>query len=96
MTKKEKVRAMSKDITEDILLRAGFKEDNGYFEYATKVNDFVRIIGVTHDHSLYGRNYAVCVSLVNNDPICYACIQTVEHFNKLMELMDIDFKLKEE
>lgn len=87
---------MSKNITDDLLLKAGFKEDDGYFEYATKVNDFIRIIGVTYEHSLDGRNYAVCVSLGNNDPIGYACIRTVEHFNKLMDLMDIDFRLKEE
>lgn len=86
---------MNKDLTDDILLKAGFKEDDGYFEYATKVNDFIRIIGVIHDHSLYGRNYAVCVSLGDDNPIGYACVQTVEHFNKLMDLMDIDFKLKE-
>lgn len=87
---------MNKDLTDDILLKAGFKEDDGYFEYATEVNDITYIIGVVVDNSLKGRNYAVCVSLGDDNLIGYACIQTVDHFNKLMELMDIDFKLNEE
>lgn len=84
---------MSKDITEEILLKAGFKENDGHLEYSTKVNDFIRIISVIRENSLYGRNYVACVSLGNYDPIGYAYIQTIEHFNKLMDLMDIDFKL---
>lgn len=87
---------MSKDITDDLLLKAGFNEDDGYFKYVTKVDDTIRIIGIVHDHTIYGRNYAVCVSLGDNDPIGYACIQTTEHFNKLMDIMDVEFKINEE
>lgn len=88
---------MSKNITEDILLKAGLIERDGIFGCSTEVDGRKRTIVVALDGSaMYGRDYTLIVYNGNKDPIGYACVQTIDHFNKLMELMDIDFKLKEE
>lgn len=88
---------MSKNITEDILLKAGFKEtdenDRAYvtFELANKIS--VTNYGIICDNGT--REWYCEVSNKNGD-CAEVDIQTVDHFNKLMELMDIDFRLKEE
>lgn len=88
---------MSKDITEEILLKAGLVEKDGMLGCSTETDGRKRIIVVAVDGTdMYGRDYALMVYNGNRDPIGYACIQTIEHFNKFMELMDIDFRLKEE
>ena len=87
---------MSKDITEGILLKAGFMESDGLFGCSTEVDGRKRTIVVALDGSaMYNRDYTLIVYNGNKDPIGYACVQTVEHFNKLMELMGIDFRLEE-
>lgn len=88
---------MGKDITESILLNAGFMESDGIFGCSTETDGRKRTIVVALDGSaMYGRDYTLIVYNGNKDPIGYACVQTVEHFNKLMDLMGIDFRLKEE
>lgn len=93
---------MSKDITENILLRAGFRKKESTFVCSTQTDNRKRIIVVTlggsamYCSAMYGRDYTLLVCNGNRDPIGYACIQTTDHFNKLMELMDIDFRLKED
>lgn len=88
---------MSKDITESILLKAGFIERGGFFEYSTEADKRKRtIIAVLNDSAMYSRDNTLIVYNGNKDLIGYACIQTIDHFNKLMELMDIDFRLNEE
>ena len=88
---------MSKDITEGILLNAGFIERDGIFGCSTETDGRKRTIVVALDGSaMYARDYTLIVYNSNKDPIGYACVQTIEHINKLMELMDIDFRLKEE
>jgi hypothetical protein len=85
---------MSKDITEEILLEAGFTKNDDIYGYVTKVDGGKRTIVVTQVSDMYGRDYSCVVFNGNEVSIGYACVQTVEHFDKLMELMDIDFKLK--
>lgn len=88
---------MSKDITKDILLSAGFIERDGIFEFTTKVDYRKRTIVVALNNSaMYNRDHTVIVYNSNKEPIGYACVQTVEHFHKLMELMNSGIRLTEE
>lgn len=88
---------MSKDITEDILLKAGFIKKDGIFEFTTKIDDRKRIIVVALNNSaMYNRDHTVIVYNGNKEPIGYACVQTVEHFHKLMELMNSGLRLTKE
>lgn len=96
---------MSKDITEDILLKAGFEEidrvDNVSITFELKKWDIEWDIESDWDITMtkYNRSYGRKWSCdVNNDEsnFAYIDIQTIEHFNKLMEVLDIDFRLKEE
>lgn len=88
---------MNKDITEDILLKAGFKEtdrvDNTYTTFELTDYD-ITILHYRYNHCCYRQWYC---KVSNNDGFncAEADIQTIDHFNKLMELMDIDFRLKE-
>lgn len=92
---------MSKDITGEILLKAGFKyfeedsDNTSYYSYSPDENeegDWNVILTYSKNN---GRDWH-CE--VNTSPTTYADvdIQTIEHFNKLMDLMDINFRLKEE
>lgn len=92
---------MSKDITEEILLKAGFKyfeedsDNTSYYSYSPDENekgDWSIILTYSKNND---RDWHCEVS---TSPTTYADadIQTVEHFNKLMEIMGINFKLKEE
>lgn len=91
---------MSKDITENILLKAGFYEDiRGYVKHygecviiVEEINRYrlQRFVYKNRNWNLTVHNFNVCSNILEVD------IQTVEHFNKLMELMDIDFRLKKE
>ena len=87
---------MNKDITEDILLKAGFKEisrvDHKYITF--KLTNWDISITNYPFPSNYSRNWSCGVS--NGADCAEADIQTIDHFNKLMELMDIDFRLKED
>lgn len=88
---------MSKDIIEGILLKAGFIERGGFFEYSTEADKRKRtIIVVLNDSAMYSRDHTLIVYNSSTDLIGYACVQTIEHFNKLMEVLDIDFRLNEE
>lgn len=84
---------MSKDITEDILLKAGFNDVTEYSNYVRYVRDNITMIHYIHALP-HVRNWEC--RLVANDGFASANILTVEHFNKLMEIMNIDFRLKEE
>lgn len=88
---------MSKEITKDILLKAGLIESEGIYGCSTEVDGRKRTIIVSLDGSaMYDRDYTLIVYNGNKDPIGYACVQTIEHFHKLMELMNIGLRLKEE
>ena len=86
---------MSKDITEGILLRAGMYKVNGAIEYTTQVDKLRYTIQILKYSDISGRNYSCGVFNELGHLIGFAYIQTIDHFNKLMELMDIDFRLKE-
>lgn len=89
-------KVVSKDITEDILLNAGFKEtgrnDGVYvtFELTNRIS--VTNYRTTCDN---GTRKWYCEVSNNNGDCAEVDIQTIDHLNKLVELMDIDFKLKE-
>lgn len=85
---------MSKDITEDILLRAGFKKVNEFpccIEYAL---DKYKITMSFNKWVWISRRWTCSLNQGSNFAMIH--IKTIDHFNMLMELMDIDFRLKEE
>ena len=82
--------------SKEILLKAGFNKKEGAFEYSTEVDNRKRTIIVALSGSdMYGRDFVLLVCNGNRNPICYACVQALDHFNKLMNIMDINFRLKE-
>lgn len=91
---------MSKDITDDILLKAGFYEDiRGFVKHyheqviiIEEINSYElqRFVYKDRNWNLIVHNFDVCSNILEAD------IQTIVQFNRLMELMDIDFRLKEE
>lgn len=99
----KKAKVMNKEITEDILLKAGFKE----LKEISKVNPRYTTFELTNltnwDISItnypflsnYPRKWSCEVNNNTNRYAAEADIQTIEHFNKLMDLMDINFRLKE-
>lgn len=88
---------MSENITEDILLKAGmYKVKDSVMEYIAQVGGQKYAIQVLKYSVRDGRNYSCGVFNENDYLVGFASIQTIDHFNKLMELMDISFKLKEE
>lgn len=82
---------MSKDITKDILLKAGFMNAS---DNAFKLHIKGGYIKLLHSQPPFGRCWTCYVDTTIN--MCKADIQTVEHFNKLMEIMNINFRLEEE
>lgn len=86
---------MSKDITEDILLKAGFDKEKCYsivcpYRYIKILSDVY--VDVSNISNMPMRNWNVKV--YNCDGLfADVDIQTIDHFNRLMDLMDIDFKL---
>lgn len=87
---------MSKDITEDILLRAGF-EDSAYSSAIFHLEGRDYKIDIEKYIQDFNRKWHCKVGSTKHGYNCAeADIQTIDHFNKLMELMDIDFRLKEE
>lgn len=93
---------MSKNITGDILLKAGFNKEECCsivcpYRYIKILSDvYVDVSNVScmpmrdWNVRVYDRDYYFGGLFADVD------IQTIDHFNKLMELMDINFKLKEE
>lgn len=82
---------MSKDITDDILLKAGFMDASGN---AFKLFVEGGYIILQYVQQPFGRCWKCSVD--NNNDMSTTDIQTIDHFNKLMELMDINFRIKEE
>lgn len=90
------------DITEDILLKAGFNKEKCYsivgpYHYIKILSDVY--VDVSNFSCMPMRDWNV--RIYDRDDyymglFAEANIQTIDHFNKLMELMDIDFRLKEE
>ena len=81
---------MTKDITEDILLKAEFKKVSEIIGYYTTYERYP--IDITHLISAnHGDRDWFCE--VHGNFTANIDIQTIDHFNKLMELMDIDLKL---
>lgn len=93
-----------KKISKQILLNNGFtyidKTCNEYLgnswdEYVIDV-DSLYAISVKDISNMIDRNWNVHIDNKNYETIASVDIDTVEHFNMLMKLMDINFKLKEE
>lgn len=81
---------MCKDITEEILLKAGFtKKGQDLFGYK---EDRIVIYIEVNTYPLV-RHWRCSVDNEHNNSD--TDIQTIDQFNKLMDIMDIDFKLKE-
>lgn len=82
---------MSKDITEGILLENGFKQDDDDSEKLHYDASYSTI-----KMEPVGKIYVCKVKSFLSFRFAEVEIQTIDHFNKLMELMNVDFKLKEE
>lgn len=91
-----------KKISKQILLDNGFtyidKSCNAYLgnywnEYVIDV-DSSYIISVKDISNMINRNWNVHIDNKDWEAIASVDIETVEHFNILMELMDINFRLK--
>lgn len=89
-------RRGSKDITDDILQRAGFKKTGNCLFVLRLDDNAIELLNLHFDAEECKRHWMCYTNTDNDYSITRTSIQTVEHFNKLMELMDIDFKLKEE
>lgn len=90
---------MSKDITEEILLKAGFTKKMTCSVvcpeyYSIELSNIH--IEVYHISNMPTRSWNVKVFNSEYFYIADNDIQTISHFNKVMELMDIDFRLKKE
>lgn len=94
-------------VTKQILLDNGFSYidktcntclGNYWNEYVIDISDrnSTYYISVKDISNYIGRGWNVHIDNQDWETIAYVDIETVEHFNKLMELMDIDFRLKEE
>lgn len=96
----KKTKATGKeDITEGILLRAGFHKITSFSiicseYYSIELSDVY--IDIYNSSNIPTRSWNIRV--INYKPMFIAntYIQTIEHFNKLMDLIDISFRLKEE
>lgn len=87
---------MNKDITEDILLKAGFIK-NGNSLFVLRCADYaIELLNMHFDEKECNRHWMCYANTDNDYSMTRTSIQTVEHFNKLMELMDINFKIQEE
>lgn len=79
----------NKDITEDILLKNGFKNDGtNVFSYVGKncsVDVWYGLIAIRNRH------WQCAIYVEDNKYIlCSTIIQTIDQFNRLMEIMDAD------
>lgn len=86
---------MSNDITKEILLNAGFQKDGcGIFS----IKGSKPIVIYYKSSPVNGRHWKCFIysDEMATNLLVDAYIQTVEYFNKLMELEDINFKLVEE
>ena len=93
---------MSTDITDDILLKAGFNKEECYsiigsYRYIKILSDvYVDVSNIScmpmrdWNVKIYDRDDYYSGLFADVD------IQTIEYFSKLMEIMGINFKLKEE
>lgn len=90
----KKAKVMNKEITEDILLKAGFnKVTEDIINRVIYARDNITMIHYIHAKP-HVRNWEC--RLVANNGFASADILTIDHFNKLMDLMDVNFRLKEE
>lgn len=87
----KKAKVINKEITKGILLKAGFVDAGGN---AFKLFIEGGYIILQYIPQPFGRCWRCSVD--NNNDMSTTNIQTIDHFNMLMELMDIDFRLKEE
>ena len=90
------------NITEEILLENGFEKryniiDELEYERKTPMKgneDYLFIITISNLYSHHPkREWSVSIIDARMCPVCGCDIQTTEHFNTLMDLMEIDFKL---
>lgn len=82
---------MNKDITEDILLKAGFMDvsDNAF---KLRIKGGYITITLLYSQPPFGRCWTCLVDTTCN--MSKTDIQTIDHFNKLMDIMNVEFKLK--
>ena len=84
---------MSKDITEGILLKAGFNKVTEHPCYIEYFLDKYKIVMSFNKGVWIDRRWTCSITQGSNFAMVH--IQTINHFNKLMEIMDIDFRLTE-
>lgn len=84
---------MNKNITKDILLRAGF-EDSAYSSVSFHLEGRDYDIDMEKYQQNFNREWYCKAKSIKHGCNCgEADIQTIDHFNKLMELLDINFRL---
>lgn len=82
---------MNKDITEEILLKAGFQKNrfSFYIQGSNPIDIYYTSFPVSGRHwDCFVYSDEKFTSLLAD-----IYIQTIDHFNKLMELMNIDLRL---
>lgn len=94
---------MKTNITSEILLNAGWGEhpcinclDEGLVNdcyYIKDVNDNHFHLELNHLSNMIGRDWSVHVDNCDYQTIASCDIQTVEQFNAVMELLEIEYRL---
>lgn len=84
-----------KNITDKILLDNQFVhyKDEYFEEYSIDLKD-QWYIDVKKASNYKGRDWAVCIDNCDRDTVAVVDIQTIDQFNKVMEIMEINFTLK--
>lgn len=83
---------MSKDITEDILLKAGFKKIEENDSYIVYKNHSIEMMRFLHSYHRFRSWYCEVEGKISTK----TDIQTIDHFNRLMELLNKKFRLNYE
>ncbi len=85
---------MSKDITEEILLKVGFNKVTEHPYCIEYFLDKYKIVMSFYKGVWIDRRWTCGINQGSN--FAMVDIKTMKHFNMLMDIMNIDFKLKEE
>lgn len=86
---------MGKEITKQVLFNAGFKVGGTHKNLFKLEHGFYKIMIGSVEDNTNGKKF-LCTVEEPRRKVCIAsiAINTVADFNKLMELIDIDFRLK--
>ena len=89
------------DITKELLLSKGFMTSfdecslkeiyPDYFSVEKEVNNFFITVHTLSNY--YKRNFCVHIDNKDRDTIAIIDIQTTEHFNKIMDILDINYAI---